>query len=83
MSRVTNLRGVVTEPVVGFPEIIKYDAASVPTSGWQDDGGGGVGFTSHPCRVEGVRDKEEGHDQNHATGNLVGIKSPKGLRIHQ
>lgn len=80
--RGADLRGVVTEPVIGFPEIIKYDAAPVTTSGWQDNGGRGVGFTGHPCGVEGVCNKEEGHDQDHSTGNLGETQEPKRLRIH-
>lgn len=72
----------MTEPVIGFPEIIKYDAAPVATSGRQDNGGRGVGFTGHPCGVEGVRNKEEGHDQDHPTGNLGERQEPERPRIH-
>lgn len=79
--RGADLRGVVTEPVIGFPEIIKYNAAPIATSGWQHNGGRGVGFTGHPCRVEGVCNKEEGHDQDHPTGNLEERQEPKLLRI--
>lgn len=62
----------MAQPVVGLSEVIEDDAAAVTAAGRQDDGGGGVSFAGHPGRVEGVCDEEEGHDQNHPTGNLVG-----------
>lgn len=61
----------MTEPVVSLSEVVKDDAAAVASAGWQDDGGRGVGFACHPGRVESVCDEEEGHNQDHATGNLV------------
>lgn len=69
----TDLRSVVAEPVVGLSEVIKDDTAPVTSTCRQDYRGRGVGFAGHPCRVEGVCNEEEGHDQNHPTGNLVGI----------
>lgn len=69
----TDLRCVVAEPVVGLSEVIKDDAAAVASTGWQDNRWRGVGFAGHPGRVEGVRDEEESHYQNHPTGNLVGL----------
>lgn len=69
----TDLRSVVAEPVVGLSEVIEDDAAAVTSAGRQDNRRGGVGFAGHPGRVEGVCNEEEGHDQNHPTGNLVGI----------
>lgn len=60
----------MAEPVVGLSEVVEDDAAAVAAAGRQDDRGGGVGFAGHPGRVEGVCNEEEGHDQNHPTGNL-------------
>ena len=63
----------MSEPIVRLSEVIEDDAAAITSTGRQDDGGRGVSFTGHPGGVEGVRDEEEGHDQNHPTGNLGGI----------
>lgn len=68
---ITDLRSVVAEPVVSLSEVVENDAAAVASTSRQDDWGGGVGFAGHPGGMESVRDEEEGHDQNHPTGNLV------------
>lgn len=70
VTSVLYLRGVVAEPVISLSEVIKDDAAAVATASRQHDGWGGVGFTGHPGRVEGVCNQEEGHDQDHPTGHL-------------
>lgn len=61
----------MAKPVVGLSEVVKDDAAAIASTGRQDNRGRGVGFAGHPGRVKGVCDEEEGHDQNHPTGNLV------------
>lgn len=60
----------MSEPVISFSEIVEDDSAAVASASRQHDGGGGIGLARHPRRVEGVRDQEEGHDQDHSTGNL-------------
>lgn len=71
----TDLRSVVAEPVVSLSEVIEDDAAAVASTGRQDNWGRRVSFTGDPGRVKGVCDEEEGHDQNHPTGNLVDISN--------
>ena len=66
----THLWGVVPEPVVRLPEVVKDDSGSVAAAGWEDDGGRGVRLRRHPRAVERVHDQEGRHDQHHAVGNL-------------
>lgn len=44
----TDLRCVVSEPVIRLSEVIEDDAAAITTAGGQHDGGGGVRLTGHP-----------------------------------
>lgn len=70
----TDLRRVVAEPVVGLSEVIENDATPIASAGRQDNRRRGVSFAGDPGRVEGVSNEEEGHDQNHPTGNLRDVK---------
>lgn len=72
VTRAPDLGSVVSEPVIRLSEIVEDDAAAVASAGREHDGGGGIRLTRHPRRVEGVRDQEESHDQDHSTGNLGG-----------
>lgn len=69
-----DLGGVVSEPVVSLSEIVEDDAAAVTTASREHNGGRGVGLARHPGRVEGVRDQEESHDQDHSAGDLQNKK---------
>lgn len=66
----TDLRCVVSEPVISLSEVIKDDATAVTTASGEHNGGGGVSLAGHPGGVESVCDEEERHDQNHPTRHL-------------
>lgn len=68
--RAADLGSVVSEPVISLSEIVEDDAAAVAPASREHDGGGGICLAGHPRRVEGVRDQEESHDQDHSTGDL-------------
>lgn len=65
----------MSEPVIRLSEIVEDDAAAVASASREHDGGRGIGLARHPGRVEGVRDQEESHDQDHSAGNLT-IRQP-------
>lgn len=79
----TDLRCVVSEPVISLSEVIEDDAAAVTTAGGQHDWGGGVRLTGHPGGVESVCDKEERHNQNHPTCHLRTNQSRASLKVNQ
>lgn len=79
MTDLTDLRCVVSEPVIRLSEVIEDDATAVTTAGGEHDGWGRVRLTGHPGGVEGVCDEEERHNQNHPTRHLQTNQSPTSL----
>ena len=64
----------MSQPVVGLPEVVKYDTTAITSAGRQNDGGAGVGLGGHPGTVEGVRDEESCHQEDHGGRNLNKIQ---------
>ena len=60
----------MSEPIIGFPEVVKDQSATITTSSRQDDGRTGVGLRGDPCAVESVGYEKCCHHKNYTSCNL-------------
>ena len=80
------LIGVVAQPAVGLPEVVKDMQSSIGGTGLEDDGGCRVHLCADPAAVEDVEDhhaeEEEGANQAHVPRKLL-LVAPKQVEDAQ